>query len=221
MNVQIEPSWYAALADEFAQAYFANLTRAVRTAYTEDGPIYPPPQLIFNAFAHCPFTQVQVVILGQDPYHGPGQAHGLSFSVPDGVAIPPSLQNIYKEIASDIGTPPPQSGNLERWATQGVLLLNSTLTVEAGRPGSHQSLGWERFTDAVIATVSREHTNVVFMLWGAFARSKKALIDTNLHCVLEAPHPSPLSAHRGFFGCRHFSQCNHYLVEHGKSPIDW
>ena len=221
MNVQIEQSWKTALKDEFEKDYFAALTKEVREAYSNHGPVYPPPQLLFNAFEHCPFEAVQVVILGQDPYHGPGQAHGLSFSVPEGVAIPPSLKNIYKEIATDIGTAPPPSGNLERWATQGVLLLNSTLTVRAGAAGSHQHFGWERFTDTVIATIAEQKEHVVFMLWGAFAGSKAAYIDKEKHCVLTAPHPSPLAAHRGFFGCRHFSQCNEYLARHGRTPIVW
>ncbi|MAZ30138.1 uracil-DNA glycosylase [bacterium] len=221
MNVQIEDSWREALHDEFVKDYFLALTSDVREAYLENGPVYPPPKLIFNAFAHCSFDEVKVVILGQDPYHGPGQAHGLSFSVPDGVRVPPSLQNIYKEIESDIGTPPPPSGNLERWAEQGVLLLNSTLTVQAGNAGSHQAFGWEQFTDAVIKTVAEQKEHVVFMLWGAFAGSKAAYVDETKHLVLKAPHPSPLSAHRGFFGCRHFSQCNAYLTEHGQTPITW
>ncbi len=221
MTIQIEPSWQAALAAEFKKDYVRALCQQVQAAYADTVPVYPPPQYLFNAFNQCPFDQVRVVILGQDPYHGPGQAHGLAFSVPDGVAIPPSLQNVYKEIAADIGTPQPPSGNLERWAQQGVLLLNSTLTVRAGAAGSHQQFGWERFTDAVVTTIATHRPHTVFMLWGAHARSKRNLIDTRAHCVLEAPHPSPLSAHRGFLGCRHFSQCNRYLVEHGKTPIAW
>jgi uracil-DNA glycosylase len=221
MNIQLEPSWKTALATEFSKDYFTQLTNNVRHAYLKEGLVYPPPKLVFNAFTHCPLKRVQVVILGQDPYHGPGQAHGLSFSVPEGIAIPPSLRNIYQEIASDIGTTPPANGNLERWADQGVLLLNSTLTVRAGAAGSHQSFGWEEFTDAVIATISRERKNVVFLLWGAFAGGKAALIDAEKHLVLKAPHPSPLSAHRGFFGCKHFSQCNAYLEKHGQAPISW
>lgn len=220
MNVKLEPSWYAALQTECTSDYFRALTTQVREAYLSET-IYPPPTLIFNALEQCPLPQVKVVILGQDPYHGPGQAHGLSFSVPEGVAIPPSLLNIYQEIESDVGTPIPRSGNLERWAAQGVLLLNATLTVPAGSAGGHHGWGWERFTDAIIRTISAERTHVVFLLWGRYARTKRALIDTNVHCVLEAPHPSPLSAHRGFFGCRHFSQANAYLVAHQQTPIQW
>jgi uracil-DNA glycosylase len=221
MQTRIESSWSTALAEEWTQDYFVALTKHVERAYTENGPVYPPAELIFNAFDRCPFTRVKVVILGQDPYHGPGQAHGLAFSVLDETPIPPSLRNIYKEIESDIGTPPPSSGNLERWATQGVFLLNSTLTVAAGAAGSHQTFGWERFTDTVIKTVAEQKQYVVFMLWGAFAQSKAAFIDETRHLVLTAPHPSPLSAHRGFLGCRHFSQCNDYLTQHGQTPIIW
>lgn len=220
MDVTIEPTWKNALAHTFEEPYFVALTDFVRSAY-RTGPVFPSAKLIFNAFNQCPLDTVQVVILGQDPYHGPGQAHGLSFSVPDGVAIPPSLRNIYKEIATDIGTVPPASGNLERWASQGVLLLNATLTVLPGQAGSHQKKGWEQFTDTVIATVSKEREHVVFLLWGNFARSKKELIDTAKHLVLEAAHPSPLSAHNGFFGCKHFSQTNTYLTSHGYTPIQW
>jgi len=220
MDVAIEPSWKSALANEFSSAYFEALSAFVRSAYVH-GPVFPPPKLVFNAFNLCPLPEVRVVILGQDPYHGPGQAHGLSFSVPDGVAIPPSLRNIYKEIAADIGTTPPTSGNLERWAKQGVLLLNATLTVLPGQAGSHQKKGWEQFTDAVIKTVSNEREHIVFLLWGNFARSKKELIDTTKHLVLEAAHPSPLSAHNGFLGCKHFSQTNDYLNKHHLKPIDW
>jgi uracil-DNA glycosylase len=176
---------------------------------------------VFNAFAQCPFDTVKVVILGQDPYHGKGQAHGLAFSVPDHVPIPPSLQNIYKEIKNDIGTDVPQTGNLERWAKQGVLLLNATLTVEQGNPGSHQGRGWEVFTDAVIQKISKEKEHVVFLLWGKFAQSKSSLIDENKHLILKAAHPSPFSAHNGFFGCHHFSKTNSYLQSHGKGPIVW
>lgn len=220
MDVKIEPTWKAALEAEFAKPYFGHLTEAVKAAYLERT-VYPAPKNIFNAFTLCPFDQVKVVILGQDPYHGPGQAHGLSFSVLDGVKTPPSLQNIYKEIKTDVGTEVPASDNLERWAKQGVLLLNATLTVEQSKPGSHQGLGWEQFTDAVIKTISDQREKVVFLLWGNFARSKAALIDTEKHLVLEAPHPSPFSAHSGFFGCRHFSQANTYLEQHGIQPIKW
>ena len=221
MDVQLEKSWKKTLTPEFEKPYFKTLTEKVRTAYLTEGAVYPSPKLIFNAFEYTPFDQVQVVILGQDPYHGPGQAHGLSFSVSDGVRTPPSLQNIYKEISADIGTPIPTSGNLERWAKQGVLLLNSTLTVTAHQAGSHQSFGWEQFTDAVIEKIATKKTNLVFMLWGAFAQSKASYISAERHLVLRAPHPSPLSAHRGFFGCKHFSQCNTYLNKHGRTPIEW
>ena len=220
MTVQIEASWERVLQHEFDQDYFKELSETVRHAYVSEQ-IFPPPKLVFNAFEHCPFDRVKVVILGQDPYHGPGQAMGLSFSVPDKMRVPPSLQNIYKEIKTDLGKDIPASGNLERWADQGVLLLNATLTVQAGLAGSHQGLGWERFTDAVIQKISDEKEHVVFLLWGAYARSKRSLIDTKKHLILEAPHPSPLSAHRGFFGSKHFSQCNTYLSEHGRTPIDW
>jgi len=220
MEVKIESSWKEVLQDEFAKEYFAELTKKVRDAYTSKT-VFPPPKLIFNAFELCPFEKVKVVILGQDPYHGPGQAHGLAFSVPEGIATPPSLQNIYKEIKADIGTGIPKSGNLERWAKQGVLLLNSTLTVQMAEANSHQQFGWEKFTDAVIQTISENKEHVVFMLWGSFARSKSSLIDQNKHLILEAPHPSPLSAHRGFLGCQHFSQANKYLEENGLKPIEW
>ncbi|HEY0964444.1 MAG TPA: uracil-DNA glycosylase [Candidatus Paceibacterota bacterium] len=220
MNVTIDPSWKKALEDEFGKPYFENLTAKVRGAYLKGG-VFPPPKMVFNALNLCPFERVRVVILGQDPYHGAGQAHGLSFSVPEGVRPPPSLQNIYKEIAADIGTPIPQSGSLERWAAQGVLLLNATLTVENGKPGSHQGWGWETFTDAIIKTISDQKEHVVFLLWGNYARAKKPLIDTTKHCVLEAPHPSPFSAHSGFFGSKHFSKTNTYLQQHGKEPIMW
>ncbi len=220
MTVQIEESWKTALATEFEQPYFTELATTVRQAYLAEA-IYPPPQLVFNAFAHTPFNRVRVVILGQDPYHGPGQAHGLSFSVPEGVRTPPSLLNMYKEIKSDLGTDIPSSGNLERWADQGVLLLNSTLTVRAGLAGSHQGLGWEQFTDAVIQKLSDEKEHLVFMLWGRYAHEKGKHIDATRHLILKAAHPSPLSAHNGFFGSRHFSQCNDYLGEHGIKSITW
>ncbi len=215
-----EPTWNQALLAEYAKPYFAELSTQVNTAYVI-GSVYPPASELFAAFIHCPLPQVQVVILGQDPYHGERQAHGLAFSVPDGIAIPPSLRNIYKEIESDLGTLAPTSGNLTRWAEQGVLLLNSTLTVAAGSPASHSRWGWEEFTDVVIQTVSHKRSHVVFLLWGAFAISKRALIDEQKHMVLTAPHPSPLSAHRGFFGCRHFSQTNTYLAKQGHIPIIW
>jgi uracil-DNA glycosylase len=220
MNVQIEPSWKKVLQEEFEKDYFKRLSETVRKAYLSDS-VFPPPKLVFNAFEHCTFDAVKVVILGQDPYHNPRQAHGLSFSVPNGVKPPPSLQNIYKEIATDIGTDIPQSGNLERWAEQGVLLLNATLTVEQNKPGSHQELGWEIFTDAVIKKISEEKEHVVFLLWGKYAQDKGKSIDTHKHLVLTAAHPSPFSAHNGFFGCKHFSKTNAYLSEHGIEPIVW
>jgi uracil-DNA glycosylase len=222
MDVKIEPSWKAALKAEFAKEYFKQLSAEVKASYLlQEPPIYPPAPLVYNAFNVTPLTEVKVVILGQDPYHGPNQAHGLSFSVQDGVRIPPSLQNIYKEIHADIGTDIPASGNLERWAEQGVLLLNTTLTVPAGEAGGHQGLGWEQFTDAVIKTISDQREHVVFLLWGSYARSKAALIDSQKHLILEAPHPSPLSAHRGFLGCKHFSKTNEYLKNHSLPPISW
>jgi len=209
-----------ALATEFNKAYFLKLTKYVDNAYLEHA-VFPPEKQIFSAFNHCPLPKVSVVILGQDPYHGPKQAHGLAFSVPEGIPVPPSLKNIYKEIESDIGCKTLTSGNLLPWAAQGVLLLNSTLTVTAGIASSHQSLGWETFTDAVIATISEKHEHVVFMLWGTYAQSKRQLIDETKHLILIAPHPSPLSAYRGFFGCKHFSQTNTYLQKQGKKAINW
>lgn len=212
--------WKNILADELTKPYLNNLSTVIHEAYRTKI-VYPQSELLFYALDSCPFDNVKVVIIGQDPYHGNGQAHGLCFSVPDGVRIPPSLQNIYKEIKNDLGIIMPTSGNLERWAEQGVLLLNSTLTVEAGNPGSHQKLGWETFTDAVIKIISDQKENMVFILWGNYARTKTTLIDTDKHLVLEAPHPSPLSAHRGFFGCRHFSQTNAYLKSNGMEIISW
>lgn len=220
MEVRIEQSWKQHLMPEFDKPYFVNLTNFVRDEYRTKT-IYPPAKLIFNAFDQCPFDEVEVVIVGQDPYHEPRQAHGLCFSVNDGIEIPPSLQNIYKEIHDDLGKPIPRSGNLERWARQGVLLLNATLTVQAHRAGSHQGKGWEEFTDAAIRHLANERENLVFILWGAYAQRKGENIDTNRHLVLKSPHPSPLSAHRGFFGNKHFSKANEYLVAHGKKPIDW
>jgi uracil-DNA glycosylase len=219
-DVKIEASWKQALASEFEQPYFTALTDFVREEYQKTI-VYPPPAKIFNAFAHTPFEQVRVVILGQDPYHGAGQAHGLCFSVPDGVRPPPSLQNIFKEIQTTIGSPIPTSGNLERWANQGVFLLNATLTVRAGQAGSHQGKGWETFTNAVITRLANEKEHLVFLLWGNYARQKATLIDQKRHLVLQAPHPSPFSAHTGFFGCKHFSKTNTYLTEHGFAPIKW
>ena len=220
MDVRIEQSWKQHLMPEFDKPYFVNLTNFVRDEYRTKT-IYPPAKLIFNAFDQCPFDEVEVVIVGQDPYHEPGQAHGLCFSVNDGIEIPPSLQNIYKEIHDDLGKPIPRSGNLERWARQGVLLLNATLTVQAHRAGSHQGKGWEEFTDAAIRHLANERQNLVFILWGAYAQKKGENIDTNRHLVLKSPHPSPLSAHRGFFGNKHFSKANEYLIEHNKKPIEW
>lgn len=220
MNVQIEESWKEALMPEFSKDYFIRLTDFVRKEYHETT-VYPPGKLIFNAFNLCPFDKVKVVIIGQDPYHGPGQAHGLCFSVNDGIQPPPSLVNIFKEINSDLGKPIPQSGNLTRWAEQGVLLLNATLTVRAHQAGSHQRRGWEEFTDAVIRKLAEEKNNLVFILWGTYAQKKGAFIDRNKHLVLTSVHPSPLSAHSGFFGNHHFSLANDYLVRNGKTAIDW
>ncbi|MDO4512314.1 MAG: uracil-DNA glycosylase [Bacteroidales bacterium] len=220
MTVKIHPSWQAALAAEWEKPYFEKLTEFVRGEYAQKR-IFPPGSQIFAAFDATPFDQVKVVILGQDPYHEPGQAHGLCFSVNDGVPFPPSLQNIFKEINADTGAPIPTSGNLMRWATQGVLLLNSTLTVEEHRAGSHQGHGWEEFTDAVIAHISDHCEHVVFILWGSFAIKKGAKINRMKHLVLTSPHPSPLSAYRGFFGNHHFSLANDYLSKHGKTPIVW
>ena len=218
MNVKINDSWAERLGNEFAQPYFSQLTDFVRHEYATTT-CYPPGRLIFNAFNLCPFDSVKVVIIGQDPYHEAGQAMGLSFSVPDGVAMPPSLQNIFKEIQGDLGIGVPQSGNLTRWAEQGVLLLNATLTVRAHQAGSHQRHGWERFTDAAISRLSE---GLVFILWGGYARSKASLIDRSRHLVLESVHPSPLSANRGgWFGNHHFSRCNEYLAGHGMGPINW
>lgn len=220
MNVQIEESWKEALMPEFSKDYFIRLTDFVRKEYHETT-VYPPGKLIFNAFNLCPFDKVKVVIIGQDPYHGPGQAHGLCFSVNDGIQPPPSLVNIFKEINNDLGKPIPQSGNLTRWAEQGVLLLNAILTVRAHQPGSHQRRGWEEFTDAVIRKLAEEKSNLVFILWGAYAQKKGAFIDRSKHLVLTSVHPSPLSAHSGFFGNHHFSLANDYLVKNGKTAIDW
>ena len=222
MHVHIEPSWKKLLATESNKEYFQALSKKVSAAYNApDTNIFPPQECMFNAFAHCPFDDVKVVILGQDPYHKAGQAHELSFSVAEGVPIPPSLKNIYAEIQSDVGTIPVLSGNLERWADQGVLLLNSTLTVEEGKPGSHQKFGWETFTDAVIQKISHEKEHVVFLLWGKHAQEKGTAIDTSKHLVLTAPHPSPLSAYKGFLGCKHFSQTNEYLQGHNLEEIVW
>jgi uracil-DNA glycosylase len=221
MNVQIEPGWKAVLQEEFEKPYFQEIVQFLKLEKSLGKTIYPPGSLIFNAFNTTPFDQVKVVLLGQDPYHGPGQAHGLSFSVPDGVPPPPSLQNIFRELQSDIGMPVPRSGNLTPWARQGVLLLNAYLTVLAGSPMSHAPIGWGTFTDAAIRKVSDLKKNIVFLLWGKFAREKEALIDETRHLVLKAAHPSPFSADKGFFGCRHFSKTNTYLMKNGIDPIDW
>lgn len=221
MNVKIDNSWREHIGAEFEKPYFSALTDFVRHEYTTTT-CYPPGSLIFNAFNLCPFDRVKVVIIGQDPYHEPGQAQGLSFSVPEGVLFPPSLQNIFKEIQLDLGKPMPPTGDLTRWAEQGVLLLNATLTVRAHQAASHQRHGWEQFTDAAIRALNAERENLVFILWGGYARSKAQLIDRSRHLVLESVHPSPLSANRGgWFGNHHFSQCNAYLREHGEQEIDW
>lgn len=220
MNVRIESSWQQRLQSEFGKPYFENLAAFVRHEYATKT-VYPPVSQIFAAFDACPFDQVKVVILGQDPYHEPRQAHGLCFSVNDQIPFPPSLQNIFKEIESDLGIPVPRSGNLTRWAQQGVLLLNATLTVEAHKAASHQGRGWETFTDAVIHKLAEEREHLVFILWGSYAQRKGDFIDRSRHLVLQSPHPSPLSAHRGFFGNHHFSQTNQYLEAHGVDPIQW
>ncbi len=220
INPSIDPSWREVLRDEFQKQYFLELKNFLieeKRKYT----VYPKGAEIFNAFNSTPFENVKVVILGQDPYHGPGQAHGLCFSVPKGITPPPSLVNIFKEVQSDIGIPAPNHGNLLNWAKQGVLLLNATLTVRANIAGSHQKKGWEVFTDYVIQRVSDLRKDVVFLLWGAYAQAKTSKVDQRKHCVLTAPHPSPLSAHRGFLGCKHFSQANQFLISRGLTPIDW
>lgn len=220
MDVRIDPTWKKELADQWDAPYFVRLTDWVRARYATTV-VYPPPAKIFNAFDLCPFDKVRVVILGQDPYHGPGQANGLCFSVADGVPMPPSLVNIFKEVSQSTGTSMPLSGNLERWAKQGVLLLNSTLTVDAGRAASHAGQGWETFTDAVIDKLSKDRTGLVFMLWGSYAIRKGALIDGSKHLVLTSPHPSPLSAYRGFLGNGHFIKANQYLTAREEAPIEW
>jgi uracil-DNA glycosylase len=220
MEVKIASSWKALLQEEFEKPYFASLTDFVRKAY-QASTCYPPAKQIFNAFEHCAFQDVKVVIIGQDPYHGPGQANGLCFSVSDGIALPPSLVNIFKEIHDDLGKPIPHTGNLERWAKQGVLLLNATLTVKAHEAASHQNKGWEQFTDAVIRTVSQQKAHVVFLLWGSYAQKKSSMIDPEKHFILTSVHPSPLSSYRGFFGCKHFSKTNAYLKSKGLQEIDW
>jgi uracil-DNA glycosylase len=221
MNVKIEQSWKEVLNAEFSKPYFEQLILHIKTEKAQGKVIYPPGSLIFNAFDKTPFSKIKVVILGQDPYHGPGQAHGLCFSVPFGIPPPPSLVNIFKELKDDIGLNIPNHGNLEKWATQGVFLLNASLTVRAGEPMSHSKIGWATFTDTVIKKISEEKNNVVFILWGKFAQDKKVLIDETKHFVLKSAHPSPLSAYAGFFGNRHFSKTNEYLAAHGTDPIDW
>lgn len=220
MEVRIEESWKKRFEPEFSKDYFIRLAEFVKIEY-RTGTIFPPGSLIFNSFNLCPFEKVKAVIIGQDPYHGPGQAHGLCFSVKEGIEFPPSLINIFKEIESDTATPVPQSGNLERWAAQGVLLLNATLTVRAHQAGSHQNKGWEKFTDAAIAILNQEKNHLVFFLWGAYAQKKGESIDESRHLVLKSVHPSPLSASRGFFGNHHFSRCNEYLLKNGIEPVRW
>ena len=220
-EIQLEPSWRTRLADEFDQDYMVRLREFLLDRKQSGAVIYPQGSKIFNAMNSCSFDQVKVVVLGQDPYHGPGQAHGLCFSVRLGVPTPPSLVNILKEINDDLGIAPPDHGNLQSWARQGVLLLNAVLTVERGRAGAHQGKGWERFTDRIVEHLNAERQNLVFLLWGSYAMKKGAVIDRDRHLVLTAPHPSPLSAHRGFFGCRHFSMTNRYLEQQGLKPIDW
>lgn len=221
MDVKIESSWKDVLKSEFEKPYFLEAVTFLRMEKAAGKVIYPPGSLMFNAFNTTPFNAVKVVLLGQDPYHGPGQAHGLCFSVPDGIGMPPSLVNIFKELQSDTGVPFPRSGNLTRWAQQGVLLLNASLTVRAAEPMSHSKIGWAQFTDTVISKISALKKNIVFLLWGKFAQEKQALIDETKHLVLKAAHPSPYSANNGFLGCRHFSKTNDYLVRNGIDPIDW
>ena len=220
-QIRLEPTWLAQLQAEFEQPYMQQLKHFLVAEKADGVTVYPPGGEIFSAFDHTPLPRVKVVILGQDPYHGPGQAHGLCFSVKPGVGIPPSLQNIYREIHRDLGLPIPRHGHLSAWADRGVLLLNSVLSVQAGQAGSHRGRGWEQFTDRVVEVINRQRESVVFMLWGGYAQKKGAVIDRQRHCVLTAPHPSPLSAHRGFIGCGHFSACNDYLRAQGIPPIDW
>lgn len=220
-NVKLSPSWLVHLNDEFDLPYMHGLREFLRTEKAAGKTIYPKNDEIFNALNSTAFEHIKVVILGQDPYHGPGQAHGLSFSVLEHVPLPPSLLNIYKELAQEYNAPIPKNGNLSRWADQGVLLLNATLTVQQSIPGSHQNKGWERFTDRIIQTINEQKQNVVFLLWGSYAQKKGTIIDRNRHLVLTAPHPSPLSAHRGFLGCGHFRKANDYLLQHGLAPIKW
>jgi uracil-DNA glycosylase len=226
MNIKLSEAWKALLGDEFEKPYFRTLTDFVRGEYVaaadrKGPPVYPAARNIFRALDHCEPSEIKVVIIGQDPYHGPGQANGLCFSVNDGVPHPPSLRNIFKEIADDLGVAAPASGNLDRWAEQGVLLLNASLTVREGQPNSHADKGWQTFTDAVVAALGEAREGIVYMLWGAFAQRKGERLDGGRNLILKAAHPSPLSAHNGFFGCRHFSRANEYLVGTGKTPITW
>lgn len=221
MDVKIEEGWKEALASEFSKPYFQQIATFLKIEKAQGKVIYPPGSLIFNAFNQTPFDKIKVVILGQDPYHGAGQAHGLSFSVQNGTPPPPSLINIFKELNKDIGMPIPKKGDLSNWARQGVLLLNAVLTVRANEPASHSKLGWMNFTDSVIQTISKKKEGIVFLLWGRFAQEKQVLIDETRHLVLKAAHPSPFSADKGFFGCRHFSKVNEYLIKSGKDPVDW
>ncbi|MCB0389982.1 MAG: uracil-DNA glycosylase [Bdellovibrionales bacterium] len=221
IKIQLEKSWKKLLVGEFEKDYMKNLKSFLKKEYSQKKIIYPRGIEFFSALNSTPLDRVKVVIIGQDPYHGPNQAHGLCFSVKPGVQIPPSLQNIYKELQQDVGFQPPNHGFLQQWADQGVLLLNATLSVEAGKAGSHQKKGWEEFTDKVISVLNDSQEHIVFMLWGSYAQKKGAHINTKKHCVLKAPHPSPLSAHRGFLGCKHFSKANKYLESVGKTPIQW
>ena len=221
MDVKIESSWKEILNEEFDKPYFQHIPLHLKTEKSQGKTIYPPGSFIFNAFNTTPFDKIKVVIIGQDPYHGTGQAHGLCFSVQNGVPPPPSLINIFKELKEDIGMAIPYHGNLTKWAEQGVFLLNASLTVRAGEPMSHSKIGWAQFTDAVIKTISEQKDHVVFLLWGKFAQDKKVLIDETKHLILRAAHPSPLSAHSGFFGCKHFSKANEYLMSKGIDPVDW
>lgn len=218
---QLDASWQAVIGDELNKPYMQSLRAFLKQEKASGKTIFPPSPIIFNAFNHTPFDKVRVVIIGQDPYHGPGQAHGLSFSVPSGIALPPSLMNIFKEIEADLGIKMSNNGDLTAWADQGVLLLNATLTVEMANAGSHQNRGWEEFTDAAIAALNNHREGLVFVLWGSYAQKKGAMIDSKKHLILQSPHPSPLSAHRGFFGNHQFSTINRYLQEHGKTPINW
>jgi len=221
ISPNIEESWKEVLKDDFKSPYFTELKAFLQNEKQTGQIVYPPGKQIFSAFNNTPFEKVKVVILGQDPYHGDGQAHGLSFSVMPGQNFPPSLQNIFKEIQNDLKIPIPKTGNLENWTKQGVLLLNATLTVRANQPGSHQKKGWEQFTDSVICQLSAKRSGIIFILWGKYAQAKEVLIDTTKHFILKSPHPSPFSAHTGFFGCKHFSKTNEILIREGKEPVDW